>query len=177
MKIGTYTLAAMLAIEDHSISPGKTTVQKLVYFALPADKRRAFYKPYYYGPFSEAVQDAFGSLQQNGFISYSQKSFKIMNGRKHIEKTRDDQVVRRLNKTAAFLEENGLKSTKSISILSKVHLLRQGKSLSGQELHDFIRSRGQYFGWKELSLSELSDQELDKYLELAGRLEKTLSSI
>jgi hypothetical protein len=75
------------------------------------------------------------------------------------------------------LEENGLKSTKSISILSKVHLLRQGKSLSGQELHDFIRSRGQYFGWKELSLSELSDQELDKYLELAGRLEKTLSSI
>lgn len=87
-----------------------------MYFALPADKRRIFYKPYYYGPFSEVVQDAFGSLQQNGFISYSQKNFKIRNGRKHIEKTRDDQVVRRLNKTAAFLEEKELKSTKSISI-------------------------------------------------------------
>ena len=87
MKTGTYTLAALKSVQDSGIYAGKATVQKLLYFALPADERRAFYKPYHYGPYSEAVQSAFGSLAHNEFISREGAGqYRLAKGDAHISR-------------------------------------------------------------------------------------------
>lgn len=174
MKIGTYTLAALKAIQDNSIFSGKTTVQKLIYFGLPTDKRRKFYKPYYYGPYSEAVQHAFGSLSRNEFITCVGNKYHLAKGEYQLKKYKDDDVVRRLFSAAEFLADKNLKATRDISILAKVHLLKQGKDITGQQLHEFIRQRGQYFGWKELTHDVLSEEQLQTYLDLADDLEAAL---
>ena len=177
MKTGTYTLAALKAIQDNGIYAGKTTVQKLLYFGLPADERRVFYKPYHYGPYSEAVQSAFGSLAHNGFIARQRTGqYRLVKGEENIDRRQDDPVVRRLREAASFLADKERTGTQSISILAKVHLLKQGKDLSGAELEDFIRQRGQYFGWTELGQEVLNADQLQTYIGLADELETALTS-
>ena len=171
-------MATLQALQDSDIYAGKTTVQKLLYFALPADERRVFYKPYHYGPYSEAVQSAFGSLANNEYIVREKTGqYRLATGEEHIGRYQDDPVVRRLRAASRFLAKKNCTGTQSISILAKVHLLKQGRDLSESELRDFIRQRGQYFGWKELTQEALNSDQLQTYIDLADELEAAFPNV
>jgi uncharacterized protein YwgA len=174
MKIGSCVLAAMTALKGQKIYSGKTTVQKLIYFALPTEMRRQFYRPYHYGPYSESVQGAFSSLLDNKYITRSGNEFVLCNGTDHVESMQGEEVIVRLNAAAAFLAQHSLASTKNVSILAKVHILSQGKDMKPEELPGFIRSRGMYFGWSEWEEDNLDDKQLEKFICLAHEIDEVL---
>jgi uncharacterized protein YwgA len=175
MKIGSCVLAAMTALKERQIFAGKTTVQKLIYFALPADTRREFYRPYHYGPYSEAVQGAFSSLLHNDFITRNENGYAMVKGEEHVRSIQGQEIIRRLNTVADFLADKKLVTTRDVSILAKVHILSQGKDIPSESLPEFIRSRGKYFGWNELERESLDDAALDTFILMAGQLEVALA--
>jgi uncharacterized protein YwgA len=174
MKIGSCVLAAMKALKEQKIFSGKTTVQKLIYFALPTEMRRLFYRPYHYGPYSESVQGAFTSLLDNNFITRNGSEFVLCNGEDHLKTMQGEEAIVRLNAAAAFLAQHRLASTKDVSILAKVHILSQGKDITPEELPGFIRSRGKYFGWSELEEGKLDDKQLERFICLAREIDGVL---
>lgn len=52
---------------------GRTTLQKLVYFAAFKGLISARFRPHYYGPYSEEVASAVDALSANGFLSEETK--------------------------------------------------------------------------------------------------------
>ncbi|MGE5578460.1 MAG: hypothetical protein ACM3WU_00320 [Bacillota bacterium] len=63
-------LAIVGSCPDHKV-PGRTILQKIVYFCSVILKLEVDYFPHYYGPYSEEVSQAVKSLSALGFISES----------------------------------------------------------------------------------------------------------
>lgn len=45
MRLGTYVACAVKELEGRNLYPGKTNIQKLIYFALPEEQRKRRYSP------------------------------------------------------------------------------------------------------------------------------------
>lgn len=98
MKLGTYVYVAVNELRRHQLFVGKTNIQKIIYFAMPAEHRKQYYHPYYYGPYSEDIQKIVVSLLKKdlgykkirdplyGFIRVDQQDLRLI----------DHKIIQRL---------------------------------------------------------------------------------
>lgn len=71
--------------------------------------------------------------------------YQVAKGEEQIMIGQDDNIIRRLRVAAHFMAAIDFKGTRDISILAKVHLLKQGMDVAGTKLQNFIRQRGPVF--------------------------------
>ena len=172
MKLGTYVCVAMDELSKRGIFNGKTNIQKVIYFAMPEKQRSRYYHPYYYGPYSEDVQQTVTSLLKRRNVDETDPEREyVRSGRSHLD---EDPIVRRLNTAATFFEKRGITQTGSISFLAKVHLLSRTKRKEAREnLAEYIKKQAKFLGWKELANASL--ENIQQHIMLANSLEEALA--
>lgn len=174
MKFGTYVYVAVKELREKNISVGKTIVQKTIYFALPEGKRNLYYYPYYYGPYSDQVQQAIASTLKNENNSNDIKFLKVKDFKSGKESQFDD-VECRIKVTAKFFAENRISQTSDISFLAKVHLLSRSERTEAKEnLPEYIKKQAKFLGWKELAIASI--EKIKTNIGLANNLEEALKN-
>lgn len=173
MRLGTYVAVAVKELTEKKIYPGKTNVQKLIYFALPETLRKRLYQPYYYGPYCRDVQHTIGTLIKNEGILEGNNGLRVS---KDFDLDRDeDPVFERMKIAAEFFAENDFGNTDKIAQLAKVHLLSRSDRKDAQEnLVAHIKRQARFLGWKELALA--GTDEIQQYIVAAEKLNKKLES-
>lgn len=173
MKLGSYIAAAVDELNKRDLFAGKTNIQKMIYFALPVDLRKAFYRPYHYGPYSAEVQQAVSALLKKEVLTQTVKGFSLAENRTlNLEA---DPVADRIRATADFFLSKGLRGTDDIAMLAKVHLLsRSEREEVKQGPVSYIQSQARFLGWKELSRE--SSVKIDHYLHMADELDGVLEA-
>jgi uncharacterized protein YwgA len=173
MRLGSYVVSAISELNKKNIFAGKTNIQKVVYFALPPEQRKAYYKPYHFGPYCTEVQQAVSALLKREVLSKSGKGFALSVHRTPNQEI--DQVFGRIRATANFLAEQGLAGTDDIATLAKIHLLsRSEREDARQDLVAYIQSQAKFLGWKELSGED--PEKIQNYLHMANNLDKALEA-
>ncbi len=140
MKLSKYVAYVMKSLKEKD-KYARTFVQKIIYFAIPEDERRRLFKPYLYGPYSDAVQR---------LVQFLEKEDRLMN----IWSTRvEDPFYEKVDNLINWINENNLKP-KDIAYFSKIHFidsLAKKKGITDEnKLADFIKEKGYLFGWKEI---------------------------
>jgi len=171
MRLGSYVASAVSELNKNDIFAGKTNIQKVVYFALPAELRKEFYRPYHYGPYCAEVQQAVSALLKREILSRSGKGFSLADNRTLNQET--DPVIDRIKVTIDFFYKNSLTGTDDIATLAKAHLLsRSEREDAKQNPVAYIQSQAKFLGWKELSGED--PEKIQAYLHLANNLDKAL---
>lgn len=174
MRLGSYVALAVSELNQKNIFAGKTNIQKVVYFALPAELRKEFYQPYHYGPYCSEVQQAVGALLKREMLSNAaDKGFVLTEDRNVDQET--DPVIERIRKTVDFLSKESLSATDDIAMLAKVHLLSHSeREEAKQDPVAYIQSQAKFLGWKELS-SE-NPEKIQNYLTMVIGLYNNLEA-
>jgi len=173
MKLGTYVYVAVNELRRHQLFVGKTNIQKIIYFAMPAEHRKQYYHPYYYGPYSEDIQKTVVSLlKKEGIHNLEQLG---TGDEKGLSLSEDkDDILKALPVTAGFFKQNNITRTNDISFLAKVHLLSRSKREDARNnLAGYIKNQARYLGWEELA--EAPIEKIQTNINLADKLEKTLA--
>lgn len=173
MRLGSYVASAVNELNKKNIFAGKTNIQKVVYFALPADLRKEFYRPYHYGPYCPEVQQAVSALLKREILCKSGKGFAVADNRPPQQEK--DPVVDRIGRTTAFIAKQGLSGTDDIAMLAKVHLLsRSEREDAKKDPVTYIQSQAKFLGWKELSKED--PEKIQNYLHMANNLDRVLEA-
>lgn len=173
MRLGTYVACAVKALVENNLYPGKTNIQKLIYFALPEEQRKRLYQPYHYGPYCGDVQHATGALIKNKVILQENGGFRV--ARDPYPDGIEDPVFDRMRVAADFFAENGFKRTDSIAQLAKVHLLsRSDREDAQKNLIGHIQMQARFLGWKELA--QAGADEIQQYIDAAEKLNSELEA-
>jgi uncharacterized protein YwgA len=172
MRLGTYIVNAVTKLCQKGILSGKTNIQKVIYFALPEDQRKTLYYPYHYGPYCSEVQQSVNALLKNSVLVPSPKNGFTLNT--DWEQNREaDPVVDRISDVVDFLSANDQKDTPTIANLAKVHLLsKTDREDALSDLPGYIQNQARFLGWH--SLTEISRNEIERYLSLAEKLDAKL---
>lgn len=158
----SHAVLLTVAEEPGRVLVGRTLLQKKLYFAaVLLDQRDAFgFRPHYYGPYSQQVADATGSLVSNRFLEEQVEIFPDDNvfgeRRRHSYKITDDgqqlldslekeeeikkwrDVLQRINSQALAGDFNLLSvAAKVITILSEVE----------KATPEEMRHRATEYGW------------------------------
>lgn len=173
MRLGTYVACAVKELAGRNLYPGKTNIQKLIYFALPEEQRKRLYQPYHYGPYCGDVQHATGALIKNKVIMQENGGFRV--ARDPYPGGNEDPVFDRMRVSADFFSANGFKSTDSIAQLAKVHLLSRSEREDAQKnLIEHIQKQARFLGWKQLA--QANADEIRRYIDAAEKLNSELES-
>ncbi len=140
MKLSKYVAYVMKSLKEKD-KYARTFVQKIIYFALPEDERRRLFKPYLYGPYSEAVQR---------LVQFLEKEDRLMNTWGNRGK---EPFYEKVDNIINWIDENNLKP-KDIAYFSKIHFidsLAKRKGITDKSKRaDLIKEKGYLFGWKEI---------------------------
>ena len=173
MRLGTYVACAVKELEERNLYPGKTNIQKLIYFALPEEQRKRLYQPYHYGPYCGDVQHATIALIKNKLILQENGGFRV--ARDFSAGENEDPVLDRMRVAADFFAANGFNSTDSIAQLAKVHLLSRSEREDAQkDLIGHIQKQARFLRWKELA--KAGADEIQRYIHAAEKLNSQLES-
>ncbi|MCB9211506.1 MAG: hypothetical protein H6609_19245 [Ignavibacteriales bacterium] len=173
--LSKYILYAINQLNSNSIKTGKTFIQKLIYFSLPPDQRHKYYIPYFYGPYSENVQQLLNSLIDGNYLTYENK---VLNSKYDIKLDKPNVLSSRFDKTITFLLSKNINSTKDISLLAKTFMILDDNNLidkkakANQSQLNILRNSASLIGWMELI--NLEDSELRKYITLSKELESNI---
>ena len=139
MKLNEYVAYVIKSLKEKD-KYARTFVQKIIYFALPEDERRRLFKPYLYGPYSDAVQR---------LVQFLEKENELMNTWGNRGK---EAFYEKVDNIINWIDENNLKP-KDIAYFSKLHFidfLAKEKGIIDERKGDFIKEKGSLFGWKEI---------------------------
>jgi uncharacterized protein YwgA len=160
---------------------GRTSLQKLTYFAALALGRDLGHRPHYYGPFSNTVERdtealVFSDLveervQSLGFATAArwearQYEYKISEtGRERVQQLRKhhpEEASALASLIESILEHAGRLDQRILSAAAKVHFIgkREDKAVS----IDDVRRAARDYGWK------LSEREVEKVMELLEKV-------
>jgi len=155
------SLARMIAytihqLSENQIAPYKTFIHKLIYLSIP-EQREELYRPYFYGPYSDQVQNTLLSLLKNSYISVAdgKKGYSVNRQtfeQRHIvaDTLLDKSCIekKRIDATINFLKSGGFTSVESISNLAKIHFIAIRNPIdTSNEFSEYIRHIGKYLGW------------------------------
>lgn len=173
MKLTQCILYSIKAL-DNKIPPGKTTVQKILYFSLPG--YRDLYKPHLYGPYSEVIDWMMLSLMKNGYIEYDNKNKRLTTKYQiNPEKNRGGAHMD-IDKTIEILQKHGFSSSQDIANLAKIHMFYcSNQKKSTEELITFIKERSDFLGWKPVV--ELKKATIRKYIEYSKEMEYSIQHV
>ncbi len=163
--------------------PGRTTIQKLGYFATLRDAIRAHYRPHYYGPYSADIAGAIQTLVSYGFIeervetAVAPESATTSDDWKRYTyslTTDGEGLVQRLEKEHAseFRKIEGIVSicrdtanldSKTLSWAAKIHYIRtlEKKDMS----HDDIQETARTLNW------DLTENQIERGMNLLKNLQ------
>ena len=174
MNIG-HLILAIVGYSENSTVPGRTLLQKTVYFVNEKLKDKIDFSPHYYGPYSEAVAQATDSLVAVGLLTETMEKFPPSDPSANFDARRftyelshaGREVLRELEKDVnkgyferikACVEEMqqlaGMDMDyKYLSVAAKMHhiLKRRQKSITASE----ISREAEVLGWV------LSDQDIE----------------
>jgi len=156
-----YALVELL--NNKKIDVYTTVIQKLLYFYLTQKGLKDYYRPYFYGPFSDGVAYTLDALYDAEFLSLSLQAGRvkkyIVNEKKKppsralkiIDDVQKDLEGKIINK----LREDEL-CVKSLSLLAKVHWLLKNTNTKGiNRILEFGRA---FYGW-EIKINEFKEAE------------------
>ncbi|NLM29590.1 MAG: hypothetical protein GX216_04050 [Methanomicrobiales archaeon] len=162
--------------------PGRTTIQKLGYFATLPDAIRAHYRPHYYGPYSADIAGAIQTLISYGFIeerletSVAPESAATPDWKRYTYSltTDGERLVQRLEKEHAseFREIEEIVSicrdtanldSKTLSWAAKIHYIQalEKKDMS----HSEIRETARTLNW------DLTEDQIERGVNLLKNLQ------
>jgi len=163
-------LAVIQYFSDHGIQIGKTILQKIVYLSFDEENKRKFYRPYFYGPYSEVIQLMVNSLVGNDLVNYrDDRRLELVGSTSY---SFMEPFKERFINTVGFLFKNDIKSTKEISNLAKVNMIVANNNGNSKN-PNFIIERAGFLGWSELS--SLSVNEIKSLIILNDELESLLA--
>lgn len=140
MRLGKYVAYVMKSLKEKN-KYARTFVQKIIYFALPKDEKKRLFKPYLYGPYSDAVQR---------LIQFLEKENRLMNMWGNRE---EESFYEKADNIINWIDKNNLKP-KDIAYFSKIYFidcLAKEKGITNDSaLVSFIKEKGDLFGWKEV---------------------------
>jgi hypothetical protein len=156
---------------DQNITIGKTKLQKIFFLSFPKEIRRLYFRPYYYGPYSDEVQSVLGSLLLADFLKYDSDTYNI-NIKNRIEITLNEEeknIFDNLEKIFHILNtKNALKNVKDISNISKITYLKEEKALENNLNLGAVKSRAKDYGWNDFKSVE--KKEFNKYLQIVEEI-------
>ena len=151
--------------------PGRTRLQKLVYFLSKRMHLPASYSPYYYGPYSEQVSASLESLVERGLIDENVNTFESdgpFEGKKYTYTlTEDGRAVmealrrkhadefQRISEHISALLSNA-PSTRALAVASKLLILRE-RSREHAASPGKLRRLAEKFGWRDISNQDVRD--------------------
>lgn len=176
MKLAGLVYAAISLAKQHQINPGRTILQKIVYFALPPAQRREVYIPYHYGPYSRVVQMVADGLCANRYVCYAEET-STYSVKKDIPLKAIDaekNLLDRLQKLMEFLKKKELREIGEIAFLSKiVHFdANRPDGLEDREFPSFARQKSRLYDWQEVAGAH--DQKILQNLHLVRELNHLL---
>lgn len=136
--------------------PGRTILQKIVYFCSVRLKLAVDYHPHYYGPYSEEVAQAVRSLSALGFLSEARHKtsagawgyeYHVTKDGREVLSTLDSAVFRRIHDLVSEITSvKGWDHSPTISCAAKVYLiLHKNRRPMTQEA---ISEEAENLGWK-----------------------------
>lgn len=155
--------------------PGRTTIQKLIYFESMWGVVEANYIPHYYGPYSAEVSGTIEGLVSLNFIEEKETSFFTKDWKRYEYKLSEDvskliEILKDENKKdyekifnlVKICKENTNLNANILSCAAKVkHILsKQNKPMTYNEIINTAKS----FGWK------LSEDQIDSAAKLLNNL-------
>ncbi len=163
---------------ERDIPAFKTMIHKVVYLALP-EGREELYRPYFYGPYSDQVQNTIQSLLKGEYLIPSPREFHL-NEEKLLEKQglrpesliQDARRRRNLEQVMEFLKSEDFDSVEAVSNLSKVHYLSVRIGYREPDLIESVKHRAKYLGWT--AIAEMEDDEVAELHRKAEELEAGL---
>lgn len=159
MNLTKKVISAIYELKKNNLPRGKTSVQKIIYFTLPFEEQKKYYKPYHYGPYSETVQTIIRSLLSLNVIKYENNELEIKNKKDVIEN--EEGISRIIN----FFKSNKILSLKCIANISKIHYLYyHGKKRTIKEIKNFSK----FIGWG--NIIHLNDKKVEFYINLVKEL-------
>ena len=165
MQLSDFIKLVVSELDGKEMPTGKTAIQKIVYLTLREEQRNEWYKPYFYGPYSEIVQRNINSLEYKKEISYSGEGYSVDLS----EESEKSEVTDRFKKIEEFLITNDIKDLKSISNLTKIHILKHQNNVN--EIED-IKLRSTILNWDTIfSLSDSDIKGIQDKVEAFDKLE------
>lgn len=174
MKLAGLIYAAIQKALAKGINPGKTTLQKIIFFSLQEEARGQLYRPYFYGPYSKSVQIVTDRLIQTGYIDYNEDKSRF-ELKKDIETSRinaDKTTLERIFITVDYLAQENLCTAQEIAFLSKVFFFDKSKPQETEDFYSFIKQKSKMYEWAELVKANQS--KIDQNLALTHKLEERL---
>jgi uncharacterized protein YwgA len=168
-------LYSILKLNETSLDFGKTMVHKIIYFSSSKDGRDKYYIPYYYGPYSEEVQNNLNELKYNSIIditstpkikfseNYKNKipSYLDRQTKKYPEYQKTFHNIEKIVKSISKKSLN----TNEFSILAKIHLINE-RQLGNNGLDNIsakdIKYYSGYYNWGDFK--NLSHEKIDNYI-------------
>lgn len=141
------------------VIPGRTALQKTVYFAANALKYDLRYKPHFYGPYSSLVASTTEFLSQTDFVredrreerqDFVQYAYSLSDdGRKAAEtaKNANTDAAKRIEKVVEICEAKGGNDPRILSFAAKVHHLIKGSGGRVWTAAELIE-KGKSIGWE-----------------------------
>ncbi|MCF6191725.1 MAG: hypothetical protein L3J76_01135 [Candidatus Hydrothermae bacterium] len=131
----------------------RTAIQKIAYLALSPDERKVLYRPYLYGPYSDAIQGAIVGFEQGDFDHALMKDLCLNKRKQSVER-----VIARLAEEKVF-------TLRDLVLLTKVHLLTtMGETTEDPEL---VKTKARRIGWREIL--ELDPSQLMHWIKKAKK--------
>lgn len=180
MSLARIIAYAAYQLAQHKIPAYRTSLQKLIYFVLP-ENRDDYYRPYYYGPFSDQVQQTVHALVQSRFFAevagrgYTLGTAQFATQGLNLATMLSGQPVeRRIQGVADFLKQNQITAANDISDLAKVHYLSvRIQKQAGADLVPFIKNTAKYLGWS--SVANMQDSKVDDLYTMARQIENIVA--
>lgn len=161
----------------------RTAIQKICYFLKVKEIINTNFRPHFYGPYSDEVQEKLSSLYSSSFIDERIEKFPNWSGKKYVynnthdgeeilEKIKEDPQYEEIKTIVEKCEENSAFNIDTLSAAAKIYyiLIKEEKQMSIEN----IEEEGKNLGWD----INIHDNKVFELLESLNKmsLKKVLSS-